>query len=83
MGSIFKSNATDPVCGIKVHPEQSAFSTIYAKSSYYFCSQACLDAFKRESERYHAGSKKASKGLWAKYLDRVQKATDGKPPCCH
>jgi uncharacterized membrane protein len=23
------------------------------------------------------------KGLWGRYLDRLNKATGGKPPCCH
>jgi hypothetical protein len=23
------------------------------------------------------------KGLWRRYLDRLNKATGGRPPCCH
>ncbi len=71
---------TDPVCGRKVDPHASGFAAFYDQRDFYFCSQGCLDHFHQDGKRY---ARKGLRGLWSRYLDRVQKATDGKPPCCH
>ncbi|MFH2050109.1 MAG: heavy metal translocating P-type ATPase [bacterium] len=41
----------DPVCNMKVD-ETSKYSTIHDDSSYYFCSQSCLDKFKENPNKY-------------------------------
>ncbi|MBL0712350.1 MAG: YHS domain-containing protein [Desulfosarcina sp.] len=79
----FKKKQTDPVCGQKVDPDRSDYTTVYNKHSYYFCSQVCLDRFAQDSGRYEQTTRSGVKGIWSRYLHRVQKATDGKPPCCH
>jgi YHS domain-containing protein len=48
---------------------------------HFFCSNACRETFKKNPEAYSAGKRK---GWLARYLDRVKKATGGKPlSCCH
>jgi YHS domain-containing protein len=83
MALLSKKNRTDPVCGLKVDPDRSGFSTVYKKHSYYFCSQGCFDRFMQDRGRFGQTAPRGLKGIWSRYIDRVQKATDGKPPCCH
>ena len=78
-----RKNRRDPVCGRKVEPEHSIFSTVYNAHPFYFCSQKCFDRFMQESGHFARKARKAKPGIWSRYLVRVQKATDGKPPCCH
>jgi YHS domain-containing protein len=73
----------DPVCGRRVDPAAHNLSTVFEQQAYYFCSRGCLDRFNQDRERFVRGSRRGLKGIWSRYLDRVQKATDGKPPCCH
>jgi Cu+-exporting ATPase len=49
--------AKDPVCGMQVEPAKAAGKLEHDGKSYYFCSRHCLDAFRKEPERYvgHAG----------------------------
>lgn len=37
--------ATDPVCRMSVDPAKSAGTRVREGETYFFCSQACLDAF--------------------------------------
>ena len=39
---------TDPVCGMSVDPAKAAGSFALEGKTYYFCSQQCLSAFKRD-----------------------------------
>ncbi len=41
----------DPVCEERVDPE-NAISTQYNGQTYYFCSQACKNAFEEEPEDF-------------------------------
>ena len=43
--------ARDPVCGIMVE-KNPALSTGYKGATYYFCSKADLEKFKKEPEKY-------------------------------
>ena len=36
---------TDPVCGMRIDPDDAAATAKYDDRTYYFCSQACHDAF--------------------------------------
>ena len=40
--------ATDPVCGMRVDPDDAAASAEYDGTTYYFCSQVCHEAFVAE-----------------------------------
>ena len=43
--------ATDPVCGMKVGPEQG-YTTVHDGQSYRLCSRACLDRFEANPRQY-------------------------------
>ena len=43
--------AKDPVCGIMVDKDPD-LSTSYAGETYYFCSRADMDTFKKNPEKY-------------------------------
>jgi len=42
----------DPVCGMSVDPEATAFRAHYHGANYFFCSTGCQDKFKAEPARY-------------------------------
>jgi Cu+-exporting ATPase len=44
----------DPVCGMDVDPESAAGSGEHDGRTYYFCSQSCLERFRRDPQRYTA-----------------------------
>lgn len=41
----------DPVCGMEVD-ESTPYKTMYKGKVYYFCSEGCLKAFRRDPEKY-------------------------------
>jgi Cu+-exporting ATPase len=43
---------TDPVCGMRIDPDDAAASAQYEDKTYYFCSQACRDAFVADPASY-------------------------------
>jgi YHS domain-containing protein len=43
---------TDPVCGMQIEPDDAAGTAEYEGTTYYFCSQACLDAFEADPTAY-------------------------------
>ena len=43
---------TDPVCGMTVTPETAAAAWMYEGRSYYFCSTACWERFRKDPEGY-------------------------------
>ncbi len=83
MKSYINRKKTDPVCGKKIDPDRTEHMAVSSAHSYYFCSQRCLERFHQDSERFTRAAHRGLKGIWSRYIDRVQKATDGKPPCCH
>lgn len=44
--------AKDPVCGMAVDPKQATYKFDYQNQQYLFCSQHCLDSFKRKPDEY-------------------------------
>ena len=44
--------ATDPVCGMKVDPDDAVATAEHDGVTYYFCSQACHDAFVADPAAY-------------------------------
>jgi YHS domain-containing protein len=42
----------DPVCGMVVKEETAKGSYDYKGKKYYFCSNECLEAFKKDPEKY-------------------------------
>jgi len=44
----------DLVCGMEIDPATAAGSDEYEGTTYYFCSQSCLDSFKADPQKYAA-----------------------------
>jgi YHS domain-containing protein len=42
----------DPVCGMRIDSEEAAGTLEYEGKRYYFCSQACHDAFEADPMSY-------------------------------
>lgn len=43
---------TDPVCGMQVDEKNSAGTSEYKRTTYYFCSQSCKQKFDANPEQY-------------------------------
>ena len=43
---------TDPVCGMQIEPDDAAGTIDHQGTTYYFCSQACHDAFEADPASY-------------------------------
>ena len=48
------ASVKDPVCGMVIDPATAAGSEEYHGTTYYFCSQSCLDSFKADPQKYAA-----------------------------
>lgn len=70
----------DPVCGMQVDAALAEARTCYNGIQLYFCSGACREAFEAEPQNYTINRRK---GFWQRYLQRLAKATGGRPPACH
>lgn len=44
----------DPVCGMQVDPQQSAYTSDYQGQTYYFCSERCKRQFDQDPALYAA-----------------------------
>ncbi|MGC1879337.1 MAG: YHS domain-containing protein [Rhabdochlamydiaceae bacterium] len=47
-----KKNQKDPVCGKSMEPGQCQCKTTHHNKEYNFCSQGCMDSFKKNPEKY-------------------------------
>ena len=73
----------DPVCFTKVAPDNKDFTFTYKMRTYYFCAESCCKTFKSNPDKYLESKPTKRKGWWGRYLERLNKATGGKPPeCC-
>ena len=73
--------AIDPVCGMTVDSGQSALRASFGDHTYFFCAAACRRSFEADPHKYLPKTPK-KKGVWGRYVDRLTKATGGKPPSC-
>lgn len=73
----------DPVCKITVATDSKVLPFTFRSEAYYFCADSCRKAFVAAPQRYVDAQPAKRKGWWGRYLDRLNKATGGKPPCCH
>lgn len=78
-----KLAAIDPVCGLQIDPDAKLFISVRGHS-YYFCTEKCREEFKQDPVKYMdvLNIIKDRKTWWSRYLDRIQKATNGKTPKC-
>jgi Cu+-exporting ATPase len=79
--TIFSRKATDPVCGMTIDPEHSDLTACEQGQLYHFCAESCRRAFEADPRKYI--DKPARKGWWDRYLERVKRATGGRPMSCH
>ena len=75
--------AVDPVCGMSVDPETAKIKAFIAGQNYYFCAEGCRKAFEKNPENYLESECAKPKGLWGRYMARLQKATGGRRMKCH
>ena len=78
-----KKTVVDPVCGMAVDPCKTDISTEYEDEMFYFCAQGCLRTFEKNPGKYKNAKTGKKKGIWRRYLDRLNKSTDGKCMKCH
>ena len=71
--------ALDPVCKMSVDTANTSLVFEWNGMNYYFCADACRKTFQADPDKYAA---KTKKGLWGRYMDRLNKATGGSPPKC-
>jgi YHS domain-containing protein len=45
---------TDPVCGMRIDPDDAVGTADYQGTTYYFCSEACHEAFVADPGSYAA-----------------------------
>jgi len=85
MNLIAKSSNTaiDPVCGMQVDPCATDLVAEYKDRTFYFCAQGCRQAFEKDPDKYFIQKSNKKKGWWGRYLDRLNKSTDGKAMKCH
>jgi Cu+-exporting ATPase len=72
---------TDPVCGMTVNRGPSSLQASYQNRTYFFCTPDCKQSFEADPLKYLALTPK-KKGIWGRYVDRLNKATGGKTPSC-
>lgn len=76
-------NFVDPVCKMKVGRGSKVPAYVHESETYHFCADSCRKAFVADPQKYLKAKTIKRKGFWGRYLDRLNKATGGKPPCCH
>ncbi len=74
--STVPESALDPICGKTIDPSQLKISSKDEKGVHYFCSEVCR-------RQYDAADKKAKKGIWARYTERLKntRCTRTPPEC--
>jgi len=78
-----KKTVVDPVCGMEVDPCKTELTADYEDNRFYFCAEGCLNAFENDPGKYKNTTPARKKGLWGRYLDRLNRSTDGKAMKCH
>ena len=72
----------DPVCMMQVDPQADHPTFTYRMRTYHFCADSCRRTFEKNPDNYLGEKPLRKKNLWNRYLDRLNKATGGKPPSC-
>ena len=73
----------DPVCGMAVSAGKTDILTTIKGQTYYFCAEGCREAFDKDPQKFLDPKPKKRKGIWGRYMDRLQKATGGRAQKCH
>ena len=78
-----KNTVVDPVCGMQVDPCKTRLTADYEDKRFYFCAQGGLNAFENNPDKYKNAPSARKKGLWGRYLDRLNKSSGGRAMKCH
>jgi len=78
-----KKTVTDPVCGMEVVPGVKEIITSIDGETYYFCAEGCRQSFVENPKKYLCPEPAKKKGIWSRYLERLERATGGKSMNCH
>jgi YHS domain-containing protein len=73
----------DPVCGMVVSQPITEIASTIKDQTYYFCTEECREAFVTDPQKYLNKALVKKKGLWDRYLKRLEKVTGGKSMNCH
>ena len=73
----------DPVCLMKVDSGSKNLMITHQTRTYYFCAESCRKRFAGNPDKYLSNKSPKRKGLWGRYLDRLNKTTGGKSLNCH
>ncbi len=73
----------DPVCGMAVIAGTTEIVTTIKGQTYYFCAEGCRKSFEENPQKFLDPKPPKRKGIWGRYMDRLQKATGGKAQKCH
>jgi len=74
---------TDPVCGMDVVPSTTQISAEIDGDTYYFCVEGCRKSFVANPKKFLRPMPAKKKGIWGRYLERLEKASGGKAMKCH
>ncbi len=77
----------DPVCGMTVGPARKNLVALYDGRSFWFCADACLNAFETNPRKYLTRKSPKRKGWFGRYLERLARANEREfgagPAKCH
>ena len=73
----------DPVCGMAVVAGMTEILTTIKGQTYHFCAEGCRKAFEENPQKFLEPKSQKRKGIWGRYMERLQKATGGKAQKCH
>ena len=74
---------TDPVCGMDVIPSTTDITAEIGGDTYYFCAEGCRNAFVKNPQKYLCSAPAKKKGIWGRYLQRLERASGGNAMKCH
>jgi YHS domain-containing protein len=73
----------DPVCLMNVSPGSRDIKCTYRKKTYHFCAEECKKEFESDPEKFLSPRPHKKKGLWGRYLERLEKVTCDRSMTCH
>jgi len=78
-----KNTVADPVCGMTVVPNETDIRATIDGETYFFCAEGCRKSFVENPQKFLDFKPAKKKGLWCRYLERLEKASGGKAIKCH
>ena len=78
-----KKTVVDPVCGMEVVPDVKTIIANISGETFYFCAEGCRQSFEKNPQKFLNPKTAKKKGIWGRYLERLEKASGGKAMKCH